>query len=71
MKQVTLTVYGMKCVGCTNTVKSALEDYPGVKKAKVNLMPPEALVTYNGDFLPFDLIKYLEDKCGYKALVKV
>lgn len=70
MRQVTLEVYGMKCEGCVRTVKMTLEKYQGVKSAEVNLLPPEALITFEGDYSPSELIKHLQENSQYKALVK-
>ena len=70
-KLITFEVYGMSCIGCTNTVKTALMKYPGMHKADVELMPPEATVLCDENIIPHDLMKFLENNSHYTALVKV
>lgn len=43
-KSVTLTVSGMTCESCANTVEKALKKVDGVKEAKVNLSEKTATV---------------------------
>ncbi|MBI2427698.1 MAG: cation transporter [Ignavibacteriales bacterium] len=43
-KSVTLTVSGMTCESCANTVEKALKKVDGVKEAKVNLSEKSATI---------------------------
>ena len=36
---------GMSCGGCVNSVKNALQKFPGVEKAEVHLNPQHAVIT--------------------------
>lgn len=45
MRDVTLTVSGMKCDGCVESVRDALEDVAGVESVEVSLDRGEARVT--------------------------
>ena len=71
MQQINLKIFKMNCVGCTNVVKNTLEKFPGVKKAEVNLMPPEAKILCDDNILPFDIITHLEKNTHYQALVNI
>lgn len=61
---ILLSVYGMSCAGCVNTVESALKDVPGVQLASVNFAGQTAAVT--GEVLASSLIQAVDD-AGYDA----
>jgi copper chaperone len=47
MSEITLTVTGMTCGGCVNSVTKVLTALPGVQSADVTLTPGQARVTYD------------------------
>lgn len=47
MTEVVLTITGMTCGGCVNSVTRVLQSTPGVKQATVSLVPSEARVSYD------------------------
>lgn len=47
MSDVVLTIAGMTCGGCVNSVTRVLQSTPGVKQATVSLLPSEARVSYD------------------------
>ena len=47
MNDITLSVTGMTCGGCVNSVKRVLAALPGVQSVEVSLEPGEARVTYD------------------------
>lgn len=47
MNEITLSVTGMTCGGCVNSVKRVLAVLPGVQSVDVSLEPGEARVTYD------------------------
>jgi copper chaperone len=47
MNTIQLTVTGMTCGGCVNSVKNVLSALPGVQSAEVTLNPGQALVVYD------------------------
>jgi mercuric ion binding protein len=57
-KTVTLSVSGMTCTACSDTVKKALQKVEGVGMAEVNYDKKEAVVTYD------------DAKTGVEALTK-
>lgn len=62
-----LTVEGMKCDGCAQTVRESLMALPAVAEASVSLERKEAVISYDPSSLELaELIKAVEAK-GYKA----
>lgn len=47
MNEITLSVTGMTCGGCVNSVTRVLTALPGVQNADVTLTPGQARVTYD------------------------
>jgi copper chaperone len=47
MTEITLTVTGMSCGGCVNSVQNVLKALPGVHAAEVSLSPGQAHVAYD------------------------
>ena len=47
MNEITLSVTGMTCGGCVNSVQKVLTALPGVQSAEVSLTPGQARVTFD------------------------
>lgn len=47
MDEIVLSVTGMTCGGCVNSVHKVLTALPGVQSAEVMLTPGQARVTYD------------------------
>ena len=47
MNTIQLSVTGMTCGGCVNSVHKVLTALPGVQSAEVTLSPGQALVVYD------------------------
>ena len=47
MNEITLSVTGMTCGGCVNSVQKVLAALPGVQSAEVSLTPGQARVTFD------------------------
>ncbi|KAB2310394.1 heavy-metal-associated domain-containing protein [Betaproteobacteria bacterium SCN2] len=47
MTETILTISGMTCGGCVNSVTRVLTAVPGVQKADVTLLPSQARVSYD------------------------
>jgi copper chaperone len=47
MSEVILTISGMTCGGCVNSVTKVLQATPGVRQANVTLVPSQAVVSYD------------------------
>ena len=48
MTQIVLTISGMTCGGCVNSVTRVLQAVPGGQQAEVSLAPPQAKIRYDG-----------------------
>jgi copper chaperone len=47
MNTIQLSVTGMTCGGCVNSVRNVLAALPGVQSVEVTLNPGQALVVYD------------------------
>ncbi|MEO1179730.1 MAG: cation transporter, partial [Cyanobacteria bacterium J06636_28] len=47
MTTATLTLTGMSCAACANTVETAIRQVPGVTEAQVNFATEQARVDYD------------------------
>jgi copper chaperone len=65
MERTTLTVTGMTCGHCVNTVTEALKGVAGVKVAKVTLETERAEVTYDPTQASEDDLKAAVTAAGY------
>lgn len=61
-----LKIEGMSCGHCVMHVKSALEDIPGVKSAKVDLLERSAMV--DGENLSDQALRAAVADAGYKVV---
>jgi len=69
IEPVTLSVQGMTCSSCVNTVEKALNKVEGVS-ATINFATETAHILAPADMNPKDLIKIVE-KAGYSATLLV
>lgn len=67
MKQVTLSVSGMKCDHCAATVQQALEAVDGVQQAEVSLEASTANLLLEDGVLDRDLVAAVET-AGFQAI---
>lgn len=49
MNEIILSVTGMTCGGCVNSVQKVLAALPGVQRVEVTLTPGQARVVYDPD----------------------
>jgi len=61
-----LKIEGMSCGHCVMHVRSALEDVPGVKSAKVDLLERSAMV--DGEELSDQALRAAVADAGYKVV---
>lgn len=61
-----LKIEGMSCGHCVMHVQSALEDVPGVKSAKVDLLERQALV--DGEALDDQALRAAVSDAGYRVV---
>ncbi|KAF6016317.1 hypothetical protein HII12_000059 [Brettanomyces bruxellensis] len=67
--KTSLTIGGMMCSACVNTITKALKDVEGVKSVNVSLITEEALVEHTQEVKPENLASVVED-VGFEATVK-
>lgn len=68
MKTVTLSITGMNCEGCANSVKSALSQLAGVHDADVSLAEKKVVLEIDDTVEATDLVGAVE-VAGYQATV--
>ncbi len=66
MKKITLTVSGMTCQGCANTVQAALARVEGVRRADVSLEQKQARLVLEDAGSVDDLVSAVR-AVGYEA----
>jgi copper chaperone CopZ len=64
-KQKTITIGGMGCTGCANTIQDALVNLDGATEATVDLESDTAKVTYDPDAVTADDFKEAIEEAGY------
>lgn len=69
-RTVTLSVPGMTCETCPITVKTALSQVPGVKKANVSYPKREAVVTFDDAKTHVQALTEATGNAGYPSTVK-
>lgn len=67
MERVTLSIKGMHCDNCVNSVTDALKAVDGVKLAKVSLDEANAQITYDPAHTTVEKLKEAVQKAGYEA----
>lgn len=68
--ELLLTVLGMTCQSCVNSIQNALKDEPGVISVKVNLQEESALVMYKKDSKTKEEIVRTIEEAGFDAFDK-
>ncbi len=66
MKKITLSIAGMSCQGCANTVKGALAGVEGVRRADVSLEQKQARLVLENAGSVDDLVSAVQE-AGYEA----
>ncbi len=66
MKKITLSIAGMTCQGCANTVKAALAGVEGVRRADVSLEQRQARLVLEDAGSVDDLVAAVQ-QAGYEA----
>ena len=61
-----IVIDGMKCSGCANRVKNALENIKEIKKCNVNLENKEAIIMHKKE-INNDLITSTIESLGFKV----
>ena len=67
MTAVTLTIPGIGCESCLNTVRQALDSLEGVSYTNVSLDEKKARIEYDDSNVTLDYILNVLDAAGYPA----
>ena len=67
MSKVILSISGMSCSACSNSLEKYLNKQKGIINASVNLVLAQALIEYDNTLTINDLNKFVE-KAGFKSL---
>jgi copper chaperone len=67
VKSVTLTIQGMHCDGCAETIKALVEREPGVKTVAVTFENSEARVLYDPATISEDRLVAAVERPGYRV----
>ena len=67
METARISVEGMTCAGCVNSVTRVLTALPGVAQADVSLTKARAKVTYDPAQTGVEAMKQAIARAGYKA----
>lgn len=67
MATATITVKGMTCGGCVNSVTKALKGVEGVQEANVDLQGQKATVTFDDSKTSVTALKEAVEDAGYDA----
>lgn len=65
MTTTTISIKGMTCEGCVNSVTKALQRVTGVKDASVDLDKGQATVTFDESKTNADALKEAVEDAGY------
>ncbi len=65
--QATFKVSGMTCAGCEATIRLALEQTPGVRRAEASYDRGEAIVEYDQKATSVDKLRDAINRTGYTA----
>ena len=68
MKKVTLSIAGMTCSACSNTIDKYLKKQKGIEDSLTNLVLACTTVTYDEGLLNIDDIEKYINEVGYKSL---
>lgn len=69
MKNLTLSIEGMTCGGCVNSVKRALANFPGIQKVEVSLEKGQATLEYDPAQVSPDQLKTAIEESGYDVSI--
>lgn len=67
MEKILVSVRGMSCQRCVQSVTSALEALPGVERVEVSLATGNANVTYDADRVSVADLRRAIDDAGFDA----
>ena len=68
METIQLSIKGMRCGGCVNTVENILKSSKGIENISVNLLTESAYLEINKTYIEIDqVLEHLKEK-GFKKI---
>lgn len=68
MKTATFKIEGMRCDGCAQTIRTLMEQEPGVRMAAVSFNDGEARVLYDSQAIGEDRLVAAIEKPGFRIV---
>ncbi|MDO9227315.1 MAG: cation transporter [Pseudomonadota bacterium] len=68
MNTLTLTVSGMSCMGCVNSVKNLVSALPGIGEVQVDLASGRVVVTHDPAQAGIEAIRAAIEGGGYEVV---
>ncbi len=65
MRELVLTISGMTCGGCVNSVTRVLKALPGVQQVEVTLVPSQAKLMIDETLVDVPTLKKVVVEAGY------
>ncbi|WP_240143650.1 heavy-metal-associated domain-containing protein [Nitrosomonas sp. JL21] len=67
IQQSIISIKGMTCMGCVNSVKNVLKNLPGITAMDVTLEPAQATVQYDSATISLDRLKEAILDAGFEV----
>ncbi|MCJ7713585.1 cation transporter, partial [Candidatus Bathyarchaeota archaeon] len=67
IKKSTISISGMSCASCSQTIENVLKKTPGVNNVNVNLATEKAYVTYDTNKISEKELIVIINSTGYNA----
>ena len=68
MREQILTISGMTCGGCVNSVTRVLQALPGVQKVEVTLIPGQAKLVIDETQVDMPILKKAVTEAGFTVV---
>jgi copper chaperone len=68
MREQILTISGMTCGGCVNSVTRVLQALPGVQKVEVTLVPGQAKLVIDETQVDLPILKKAVTEAGFSVV---
>ena len=67
MKEISLKIEGMHCTGCSGRLERVLNNFEGIKKAKVDFDKKQAVIEFDESKTGIEDIKAVIEDAGFKG----
>ena len=67
MKEISLKIEGMHCNGCSGRLEKVLNNFDGIKEAKVSFADKQAVINFDESKTSIESIKEAIEDAGFKG----